>query len=123
MAPPRASSSPSGFPARAAGSPCTPAPTTCSCTWPGCAGTPTTPRATDAIRAFATAYVNWTAHPVVADMHTLAAASLGQARSARQLAAAGAAGDYELRRGGIANSGTVEAIAPRSGSPGQYVVV
>jgi hypothetical protein len=40
-----------------------------------------------------------------------------------QLAAANTARDYELRRGGIANSGTVEAIAPRSGSRDEYVVV
>jgi hypothetical protein len=39
------------------------------------------------------------------------------------LAAADAAQDYELRRGGIANSGTVEAIAPMIGRPDRYVVV
>jgi hypothetical protein len=39
------------------------------------------------------------------------------------LAAAQTAGDYELRRGGIANHGTVEAVAPLRGSPGTYVVV
>ena len=31
------------------------------------------------------------------------------------LAAAQTAGDYELQRGGIANSGTVEAVAPLAG--------
>ncbi len=76
-----------------------------------------------AIRAFATAYINWSARTVAADMHALAAASIGQARAAMELAAAGAARDYELRRGGIANSGTVEAIAPLSASHDQYVVV
>jgi hypothetical protein len=81
------------------------------------------PSATDAIRAFATAYVNWDTHTVVSVMRTLAAASIGQARSAMQLAGAGAARDYELRRGGIANSGTVEAIAPLSGSRDEFVVV
>ena len=39
------------------------------------------------------------------------------------LAAAQTAGDYELRQGGIANSGTVEAVAPLSVARGQYVVV
>jgi ABC-type glycerol-3-phosphate transport system substrate-binding protein len=76
-----------------------------------------------AIRAFATGYINWRADTVVARMRVLAAQSVGQARSTVQLAAAGATGDYELRRGGIANSGTVEAIAPLTGRPGTYVVV
>ncbi len=31
--------------------------------------------------------------------------------------------DYELKRGGIANSGTVEAVAPLPGRRDQYVVV
>jgi hypothetical protein len=76
-----------------------------------------------AIEAFATAYINWGASTVAADMRGLAAASVGQARSAMALAAATTAGDYELRRGGIANSGTVEAVAPLAGSRGEYVVV
>ena len=40
-----------------------------------------------------------------------------------QLAAAQTASDYELQRGGIANSGTVEAVAPLAGRRDQYVVV
>jgi hypothetical protein len=39
------------------------------------------------------------------------------------LAAAQTADDYELRQGGIANSGTVEAVAPLSGHLDEYVVV
>jgi hypothetical protein len=76
-----------------------------------------------AIRAFATAYINWNAHTVAADMRLLAAASIGQARSAMQLAATGTAGDYELERGGIANYGTVEAVAALPRHRNQYVVV
>ena len=57
------------------------------------------------------------------DMRALAARSTGQARSAMQLAAAQTANDYELQRGGIANSGTVEAIAPLVGQREQYAVV
>jgi hypothetical protein len=76
-----------------------------------------------AIEAFADAYINWHAGSVAADMRALAAASVGQARSAMQLAAATTAQDYELRRGGIANNGRVEAIAPVIGSRDQYVVV
>jgi hypothetical protein len=76
-----------------------------------------------AVRLFARAYINWTADNVGRDMSRLAAASIGQARSALQLAAAQTAGDYELKRGGIANSGTIEAVAPLPGSFDEYVVV
>ena len=76
-----------------------------------------------AIESFATQYINWRAGTVAARMRSLAAQSVGQARAAMQLAAGNVAGDYELQRGGIANSGSVEAIAPRAGHPHQYVVV
>jgi hypothetical protein len=76
-----------------------------------------------AIEAFATAYVNWRAGNVSARMRALAALSVGQARSALSLAAAQTADDYELRNGGIANSGTVRAVAPVLGAAGQYAVV
>jgi hypothetical protein len=56
-------------------------------------------------------------------MGVLARASIGQARSAMALAAAQTAGDYELRRGGVSNQGTVEAVAPLAGRPDEYVVV
>ena len=56
-------------------------------------------------------------------MLALAAGSVGQARSVVALAASETAGDYELRRGGIANSGTVEAVAPLPGHPSEFVVV
>ena len=81
------------------------------------------PRPVQAIRRFTTAYINWNAQTVAADMRSLAAQSVGQARSAMQLAAAGTIGDYELQRGGVANSGTVEAVAPLAGRRDQYVVV
>lgn len=76
-----------------------------------------------AVRAFAHAYVNWSADTVAGDMRELAAQSVGQARSAMQLAAAQTASDYQLQQGGISNSGTVEAVAPLSGSRDEYVVV
>jgi hypothetical protein len=76
-----------------------------------------------AVANFADGYINWTAHTLAADMMRLAARSIGQARAATRLAAAQAAGDYELQRDGIANSGTVEAIAALPGRPHQYVVV
>jgi hypothetical protein len=73
--------------------------------------------------AFASAYINWTAQTVSADMRALAEESIGQARSAMQLAAAQTAGDYELQRGGVANSGVVEAVASLRGHHDEYVVV
>ena len=82
-----------------------------------------TPSAIAAIRPFARAYINWNAQTVAADMRALAAVSVGQARSAMQLAAAQTANDYELQRGGIVNSGTVQAVAPLIGSSNHYVVV
>lgn len=76
-----------------------------------------------AVRSFARAYINWSADTVSADMRALAARSVGQARSIAQLAAAQTAQDYELQRGGVANQGTVEAVAPLPGHRDQYVVV
>lgn len=81
------------------------------------------PTAVAAVRAFATAYINWSYATVAADLRRLAAASVGQARSAMALAAAQTAGDYELHRGEVSNRGTVEAVSPLPGHPGQYVVV
>ena len=82
-----------------------------------------TSTAVRAVRAFAIAYINWTAATVAHDMASLAAGSIGQARSAMILAAAQTADDYELQRGGIANHGTVQAVAPLPRKPDQYVVV
>lgn len=81
------------------------------------------PSAAVAVAAFATAYVNWTAATVSSDMRHLAAHSIGQARAAMALAAAQTASDYELQRGGIANRGSVEAVAPALGGRDRYVVV
>jgi hypothetical protein len=78
---------------------------------------------TAAVTSFASQYINWQADTVVARMRSLAAQTVGQARAAMQLAAAQTAQDYELQRGGVVNSGTVEAIAPLAGRPRQYVVV
>jgi hypothetical protein len=77
----------------------------------------------DAIEAFAGTYINWDAQNVAVRLRALAAQSVGQARSAMALAAAGAANDYELRQGGIANAGTVQAIAPLRNSADRFVVV
>jgi hypothetical protein len=76
-----------------------------------------------AVAAFANGYINWTAATVTGRMRGLAALSVGQARAAMTLAASQTAQDYELRRGQIANQGTVEAIAPVRGRRFQYAVV
>ncbi|HSC04326.1 MAG TPA: hypothetical protein VLC49_13425, partial [Solirubrobacteraceae bacterium] len=73
---------------------------------PAQTATGATSSAAQAVRAFATAYINWTAKSVAGDMASLAARSIGQARSAMTLAAAQTADDYELQRGGISNHGT-----------------
>jgi hypothetical protein len=78
---------------------------------------------TAAIEAFADTYINWTAQTVVEQLRMLASDSIGQARSAMALAASQTAGDYELQRGGVQNTGTVEAVAPLRGQRNQYVVV
>ena len=79
--------------------------------------------AVGAVRSFATAYINWTTDTVTADMRALAARSIGQARSALELAAAQTASDYELQQGGISNAGQVEVVAPLPSGRDQYVVV
>jgi hypothetical protein len=76
-----------------------------------------------AVRAFATSYINWSADTVAADMRSLASRSVGQARSAMELAAAQTASDYQLQQAGISNTGTIETVAPLARSPNEYVVV
>jgi len=77
----------------------------------------------EAVDAFATRYINWNARDVSMQLRTLARVSVGQARSAMTQAASGTASDYELKQGGIANSGQVEAIATVAGARDQYAVV
>lgn len=76
-----------------------------------------------AVSVFAATYINWTAATVSVRLRALAEVSVGQARSAMSLAAAETAHDYELHRGGIANSGVVEAVAPVRDAANQYAVV
>jgi hypothetical protein len=76
-----------------------------------------------AVQVFADTYINWTAATVSARLAALAEVSVGQARSAMLLAASDTARDYELRHSGVANRGTVEAVAPLPSAPHQYVVV
>lgn len=75
------------------------------------------------MRAFAAAYVNWTAATVSARLRALAHRSVGQARATLELQAREVAADAELRRGRIANAGSVEAVGPLTGRRDRYVVV
>jgi predicted small lipoprotein YifL len=81
------------------------------------------PLAGELLVAFATQYINWNSRTIVTDMRTLATESVGQAHAAMELAAGQTARDYELRRGGIANSGKVEAVAPLTSSGSRWVIV
>jgi hypothetical protein len=76
-----------------------------------------------AVQVFAQEYINWTADTVAAHLRVLSQAAIGQARSAMTLAAGQVGRDSSLRLGGIANSGTVEAIAPVTGERNVYAVV
>jgi hypothetical protein len=75
------------------------------------------------VTQFARLYINWTSQNVSGRMTRLARFSVGQARSEMALAAAETRGDGTLQQGGIANRGSVQAVAPRAGHPDQYVVV
>jgi hypothetical protein len=76
-----------------------------------------------AVEVFAQWYINWTADTVATHLRVLAQAGIGQARSAMTLAAGQVGKDSSLKLGGIANSGTVEAIAPVTGERNVYAVV
>ncbi|MFZ1994611.1 MAG: hypothetical protein WAU75_10925, partial [Solirubrobacteraceae bacterium] len=76
-----------------------------------------------AVQVFAQIYINWTADTVATHLRLLAQAGIGQARSSMTLAAAQVARDGSIKLGGIANSGTVEAIAPVGGEHDVYAVV
>lgn len=76
-----------------------------------------------AVQVFAQWYINWTADTVATHLRVLAQVGVGQARSAMTLAAGQVGNDSSLKLGGIANSGTVEAIAPVTGERNVYAVV
>jgi hypothetical protein len=76
-----------------------------------------------AVQVYAEWYINWTADTVAMHLRTLAGLGVGQARSTLRLAAGEVAHDSAVKLGGIANSGTVEAIAPVAGENNVYAVV
>jgi hypothetical protein len=81
------------------------------------------PLAAEVVVAFADEYINWNSHTVSSVLQRLAAESIGQAHSAMELAEGETARDYELQRGGIVNSGQIEAVGPLTGSKDEFVVV
>jgi len=81
------------------------------------------PSPVEAVQVFAEWYINWTASTVAAHLHLLAGAAMGQARSAMTLAAGQVGHDSSIALGGIANSGTVEGIAPVTGENNVYAVI
>jgi hypothetical protein len=79
--------------------------------------------AVGAVRTFAIGYINWTAADLRSRLSRLAADSVGQARSAMELAAQQTGSDPELTQAGVANHGRVEAVSALTGGAGRYVVV
>jgi hypothetical protein len=75
------------------------------------------------VLSFATRYINWRGEQVAATLRALAAASVGQARSAMLLAAAQTKADPALSTNGIVNRGSVQALAPLRGQADKYAVV
>jgi hypothetical protein len=83
----------------------------------------TQPQPVAVVTAFARAYINWTAATVSARMLMLARACVGQASSEMALAAAQTRGDTTIRESGIANRGSVMAVAPIAGRARSFAVV
>ena len=81
-----------------------------------------TPQA--ALARYALLYINWTAADVAAEERELAAISLGQARAQALQAATSVAGDPELTKSAVSNTGTVIAISSgRGAATGLWVLV
>jgi hypothetical protein len=77
---------------------------------------PTQRSAPAALAHFAGLYINWNAADVKRHLLELANECVGQARTAMSLQAAQTGADPELAQAGIANHGTVEAVAALPGS-------
>jgi hypothetical protein len=77
-----------------------------------------------ALERYAELYVNWSAADVSARQRQLASISLGQARAQALQAAASAAGDTQLLKSHVANSGTVVAMTRGQGpAASDWVIV
>jgi hypothetical protein len=81
------------------------------------------PTAAQALSAFALLYVNWSYRDLTREQRTLAAISLGAARTAEQQAAASSATDATLKTAHLANSGAVVSVARDRGQASLWVVV
>jgi hypothetical protein len=71
-----------------------------------------------AVERFAERYVNWTWRSLLGDQRRLAATAVGEARASELQAYAATERDTALARGRVFNSGTVIAVAPVNGGPG-----
>jgi hypothetical protein len=78
---------------------------------------------TEALSSFAALYVNWTYRSLTRRQQTLAAMSVGAARTAELQAAATSGADATLRAARIANRGTVVSIARDQTQAGAWVIV
>jgi len=76
-----------------------------------------------ALTSFAALYVNWSYRDLTVKQRTLAAISLGSARTAEQQAAASSAGDATLAAAHLSNSGTIVSIASDQARRGLWVIV
>jgi hypothetical protein len=77
-----------------------------------------------ALERYANLYINWTAADVTGRQRELASISLGQARAQALQAATSTAGDTQLRKSRVANSGSVVAITRGRGlAAGEWVLV
>jgi hypothetical protein len=81
------------------------------------------PSAVQALSAFALLYVNWSYRDLTREQRTLAAISVGAARTAESQAAASSAADRTLSAAQLANSGTVVSLARDRTQPGLWVIV
>jgi hypothetical protein len=78
---------------------------------------------TEALESFAARYVNWSYRDISANQRTLAAMSVGAARTAELQAAAASTSDSTIRTARIANHGSVLSVAREQGHAGVWVIV
>ena len=81
------------------------------------------PTATQALASFAELYINWSYRDLTQDQRTLAAVSIGAARTTELQAAASSAADVTLTAGHVRNSGAVVSVARDQTESGLWVLV
>jgi adhesin HecA-like repeat protein len=76
-----------------------------------------------ALTSFALLYINWSYRDLTSRQRTLAAISVGAARTAESQAAASSAGDVTLGAAHLANSGSVVSITGDQAESGLWAIV